>query len=100
MWRAAGDQSDPGRVWVIPKTIGLIMATIVEWIFWLVLLGTKGPKLTRRKVRHTCMNRTFRIDKARSRLGYVPKVSMKEGIEKGVKWFQEAEAQKREEKQV
>lgn len=48
VWRAAGDQSDPDRVWVIPKTIGLIMATIVEWIFWLVFLGTEEPKLTRR----------------------------------------------------
>lgn len=100
VWRAAGDQSDPGRVWVIPRTIGLIMATIVEWIFWLVFWGTKEPKLTRRKVKHTCMNRTFCIDKARSRLGYVPKVSMKEGIEKGVKWFQEAEVQEERKKQV
>ena len=100
VWRAAGDQSDPERVWVIPNTIGLIMATIVEWIFWLVFLGTKEPKLTRRRIKHTCMNRTFRIDKAKSRLGYVPKVSMKEGITKGVKWFQEAEAHGEGKKQI
>ena len=100
VWRAAGDQSDPKRVWAIPKFLGLIMATIVEWIFWLVFLGTKEPKLTRRRIKHTCMNRTFRIDKSKSRLGYVPKVSMKEGIEKGVKWFQEAEAQNKRKKQI
>lgn len=88
VWVAAGDRSDPKRVWVIPKSLGLIIATIVEWIFRLVFWGTKEPKLTRRRIKHTCMNRTFRIDKAKSRLHYVPKVSMKEGIEKGVKWFQ------------
>ena len=93
VWVAAGDRSDPKRVWVIPKNLGLIMATFVEWIFWLVFRGTKEPKLTRRKIKHTCMNRTFRIDKAKSRLRYFPEVSMKEGIEKGVKWFQETGAQ-------
>ena len=99
VWRAAGDQSDPERVWVIPKAVGLIMATFFEWIFWLVFLGNQEPKLTRRRIKHTCMNRTFRIDKAKIRLGYIPRVSMKEGIEKGVKWFQEAEAQDEREKQ-
>ena len=100
VWRAASDQSDPDRVWVISKTIGLIIATIVEWIFWLVFLGTEKPKLTRRRIKHTCMNRTFRIDKAKSRLGDVPKVSMKEDIEKGVECFQEAEAREERKKQV
>ena len=93
VWHAAGDRSDPERVWVIPKNIGLMMATFVEWVFWLVFWGSREPKSTRRKIKHTCMNRTFRIDKAKSRLGYVPEVSMKEGIERGVKLFLEVEAQ-------
>ena len=92
VWTAAGDQSDPKNVWVIPKNVGLIMATLAEWIFWLIFWGTKEPKLTRRKVKHTCMNRTFCIDKAKSRLGYRVQVSMEEGIEKSVAWFQERRA--------
>ena len=100
VWHAAGDRSDPKRVWVIPKNIGLIMATFVEWIFWLVFWGSKEPKLTRRRIKHTCMNRTFRIDKAKSRLGYVPEVSMEEGIERGVKRFLEVEAQDQSKKQI
>lgn len=100
VWHAAGDRSDPKRVWVIPKDVGLIMATFVEWIFWLVFWGSKEPQFTRRKIKHTCMNRTFRIDKAKSRLGYVPEVSMEEGIERGVKWFLEVEAQDQSKKQL
>ena len=75
-------------------------AFFVEWIFWLVFWGSKEPKLTRRKIKHTCMYRTFRIDKAKSRLGYVPEVSMEEGIERGVKRFLEAEAQDQSRKQL
>jgi sterol-4alpha-carboxylate 3-dehydrogenase (decarboxylating) len=89
VWAAAGDRSDVKNVWVIPKNVGLIMATLAEWIFWLFFWGTKEPKLTRRRIKHTCMNRTFFIDKAKSRLGYRPRVSVAEGIERGVKWFQE-----------
>ena len=100
VWHAAGDRSDPKRAWVIPKNIGLIMATFVEWIFWLVFWGSKEPKLTRRRIKHTCMNRTFRIDKAKSRLGYLPEVSMEEGIERGVKRFLEVEAQDQTKKQL
>ena len=98
VWTAAGDQSDHKRVWVIPKRLGLIMATVAKWVFWLVSWGTVEPSLTRRKVKHTCMNRTFRIDKAKSRLGYRPEVSMKEGIQRGVRWFQEAGAQDKRKK--
>ncbi|CAF9935554.1 MAG: erg26, C-3 sterol dehydrogenase [Alectoria fallacina] len=100
VWVAAGDRSDPKRVWVVPKTLGLSMATVAEWIFWLVFWGTKEPKLTRRKIKRTCMNRTFRIDKAKSRLGYHPEVSVKQGIEKGAKWFQEAGAQDKGKKTI
>lgn len=89
VWTAAGDQSDPKNVWIIPKSIGLIMATLAEWMFWLMFWGTKEPKLTRRKVKYTCMNRTFCINKAKSRLGYRPRMSMEEGIKKSVAWFQE-----------
>ena len=95
VWFAAGDRSDPKRAWVIPKSLGLIMATLVECIFWLVFWGRKEPKLTRRRIKHTCMNRTFCIDKVKSRLLYQPIVSMQEGIEVGVKWFQNIGAQQK-----
>lgn len=94
VWTAAGDQSDAKNVWIIPKNVGLIMATLAEWIFWLIFWGTKEPTLTRRKVKHTCMNRTFCINKVKNRLGYRPQVSMKDGIERSVAWFQEKRAHK------
>ncbi|KAI4124142.1 MAG: hypothetical protein LQ338_004963 [Usnochroma carphineum] len=91
VWTAAGDGTDPKAVWIIPKRLGLIMATIAEWIFWVIYWGTKEPKLTRRKIKHTCMNRTFRTEKARNRLGYRPQVGMQEAIRKSVTSFLDEE---------
>ncbi|MCJ1242459.1 erg26, C-3 sterol dehydrogenase [Varicellaria rhodocarpa] len=87
VWATAGDRTGASNVWIIPKSVGLIMATLAEWMFWLIFWGTKEPQLTRRRIKHMCMNRTFRIDKAKSRLGYRPQVTMEEGIERGVQWF-------------
>ena len=87
-WAAAGDRTDPKDVWVIPKSVGLMMATTLEWIFWLLFWGRKQPGTTRQKVKFTCMTRTYRIDKAKSRLGYKPIWGMKEGIARGVEWFE------------
>lgn len=33
------------------------------------------------------ITRTFKIDKAKKKLGYRPKLSVREGIERGVKWY-------------
>ncbi|KAL8739723.1 MAG: hypothetical protein Q9190_007502 [Brigantiaea leucoxantha] len=88
-WRAAGDRSNQSKVFVIPKGLGLILATLAEWIFWILFLGTKEPKLSRRRIKHTCMNRTFCIDKAKTKLEYRPQIDMQSAIDKSVKWFQE-----------
>lgn len=89
VWAVAGDKTDVKDVWVIPKSVGLIMATLAEWIFWLVFWGTKTPNFTRQKVKFTCMTRTYSIGKIKSRLGYRPLWSMREGIQRGVEWFEE-----------
>ena len=88
VWASAGDTTDPKDVWVIPKRVGLIMATMLEWIFWLLFWGKKQPSTTRQKVKFSCMNRTYSIEKAKKRLGYRSQWSMKEGIKRGVKWFE------------
>ena len=36
VWTAAGDQTDLKSIWIIPKNVGLIMATLTEWILWLI----------------------------------------------------------------
>lgn len=74
-------------VWVIPKSVGLALAMIVEWIVWAMSLGKQKSTMTRGGIRYSCLTRTYRIDKAKARLGYNPTVDMKEGIRRGVGWW-------------
>jgi len=83
VWAAAGDETKNEQVWTLSKDIGLLIATLMELVFWLFRLGK--PNLTRQQVQYTCMTRYFNIDKAKTRLGYEPVVTMQEGIRKGVK---------------
>lgn len=84
---AAGFPVDRKDVWVIPKQVGLALATIVEWIVWAISFGMQTSTMTRGGIRYSCLTRTYRIDKARARLGYTPTVDMKEGIRRGVDWW-------------
>ena len=91
VWRAAGDTSTEKDRWVIPKNVALVIATLLEWIYWIVFLGTKQPMFTRQKVKPSCAYRTFNIEKAKTRLGYRPLTGMEEGIRRGMDWFETPE---------
>jgi sterol-4alpha-carboxylate 3-dehydrogenase (decarboxylating) len=82
-WATAGDQTKPEEVWSLPKDVGLLIATLMEIVFFIFRLGP--PNLTRQQVKYTCMTRYFNIDKAKMRLGYTPVVKMEDGIRRGVK---------------
>lgn len=97
VWAAAGDDTKPQDVWVIPERQGLIMATILAWVFWLLFWGRRKPNFTRQKVNFTCMNRTFSVAKIKKRLGYKPIWSIDEGIERGVAWFQKERPREKKE---
>ncbi|KAL8687831.1 MAG: hypothetical protein Q9218_006104 [Villophora microphyllina] len=88
VWAAAGDTTDPKAVWVIPESLSMVMAAIVECVYWLLYRGSKKPVFSRQKVVFTCMNRTFSIAKIKKRLGYQPRWSIEEGVKRGVVWFQ------------
>jgi sterol-4alpha-carboxylate 3-dehydrogenase (decarboxylating) len=87
IWGAAGDETGPEQVWVISKGVGLPLATVIEWGFWLA--GGWTPNLTRQKVQYSCMTRYYSIEKAKRRLGYEPRWGMEEAVGRTVKWFQE-----------
>ena len=87
VWSTAGDPTQPSQVWVIDKDIGLVIASLIEWIFW--LLGRK-PNLTRKAVNYSSMTRYYNIDKAKRILGYKPLVEMEEAIVRTVKSFRES----------
>lgn len=84
VWKIAGDRTEPSQVWVIETGIGLVIASIIEWIFW--LFGRK-PNLTRRIVRFSSMARYFNTDKAKKAFGYEPLTGMEEAIVRSVKSF-------------
>ena len=92
-WRAVGWQGSPDDAWVIPRGLGLVLATIIEWIVWIVTLGQREAQFKRKAVQYSCMTRTYNIDKAKHRLGYKPVVKIDDGIKKGAIWY----AQQREE---
>lgn len=87
VWSTAGDRTEPSQVWVIDKDIGLVIASLIGWIFW--SLG-RTPNLTRKAVNYSSMTRYYNIDKAKKGLGYKPLVGMEEAIARSVKSFQES----------
>ncbi|KAK6819848.1 hypothetical protein RU639_007153 [Aspergillus parasiticus] len=82
VWRYVGDTTRPDQVWVITRPWALLLAGVLEWVFW--ALGLGEPPLTRTKVRLSCMTRYFSIDKAKKRLGYKPLVGLEDGLRQAV----------------
>jgi dihydroflavonol-4-reductase len=69
----------------IPLRPVLWLATLSEFIF--VPLGLEPP-LHRRRVSFFQNNRAFSIDKAKRLLGYQPQVSLKDGIQRTISWYE------------
>lgn len=92
VWKAAGDQTQPCQVWVIPRDFGLKVAYSMEWLYWLA--GGRKPNLSWKVFNYSTMTRYFNIDKARIRLGYRPQFDMEEGVFRTVRWIQEHQRNK------
>lgn len=82
VWGYAGDQTRPSDVWKISRDVAMLIAVVMEWVFWFLRKG--APSLDRTKVRFSCMTRYYSIDKAKRRLGYKPVVSYDEGLKRAV----------------
>lgn len=95
LWKAAGSELGTDHVWIINKQIGIPMAAAAEYIC--KLLG-KQTRFTKKGFKFSCMTRYYNINKARSRLGYKPLLSLKEGVERGTKWYIEERAKGQEKK--
>ncbi|MCJ1474334.1 erg26, C-3 sterol dehydrogenase [Lambiella insularis] len=92
VWKYAGDTKEPQKdVWVIPTSIGLPIASIIEWAFWIIWQGKTKPNLTRRIVNYSSMTRYYNIEKARKRLGYEPLVGMQEAVAQTMEWLRGVE---------
>ena len=87
---AAGYVTKQEDIKVIPRWVGLSMATIAEWVVWITSFGRKQSRMHRIGVNYSCMTRTYRIDKARRVLGYRPQVSLQEAIRRSGGSFNKA----------
>jgi nucleoside-diphosphate-sugar epimerase len=67
------------------------------WPFWLAGAACEAvcapfgvePPLYRRRVDFFTKSRAFDISRARRELGYAPKVSLRQGIERTLKWYRD-----------
>lgn len=89
IWAAASDDITPlAQVRVIPPWVVMMMAALVEYLFWFFTLAQiRPPKNFRREIlKYAFTDFTHCIDKAKERLGYKPLVSMDEGVRRAVEW--------------
>lgn len=95
MGNAAGYPTREEDVRSMPKAIGMLIAAISEWMVWIMSFGRQKSRMNRVGIKFSCMTRTFRIDKAKRALGYKPKVSLMEAIERSGKSFYRPESKKK-----
>ena len=89
---AAGHPVAPQDIKVIPVWIGLLMGWVSEWVVWLRSFGNPEaqPNMSLEGCRLSTIHRTLNMEKAKRVLGYRPRVSLDEGIERGVRsWLDE-----------
>lgn len=78
----AGDTVGEKKLKVIPKWLAYGIACILEPLYR--VLGKGVPPLTRFNVNECTQHQYYRIDKAKTRLGYKPLIGLDEGLEPAV----------------
>ncbi|KTW29303.1 hypothetical protein T552_01258 [Pneumocystis carinii B80] len=76
----------PSNIIHFPRYLGIIIAFIFEIISFIT---RKEPNFTRFRVKLTCANRYYSINKARKLLDYYPIVNLDEGIKRSLKWIED-----------
>ena len=84
---AAGHPTRKEDVRSIPKIVGLALAFVAERVVWTTPFGHRRSTMNRTGIRYSCLTRTYRIDKAKRILGYKPRMSLREGIQRSGRSF-------------
>ncbi|KAL9089156.1 MAG: hypothetical protein Q9159_002716 [Coniocarpon cinnabarinum] len=88
IWRAAGDSTSEREIWKIPPWVVMGVAAVVEACYWVFTLETRKPKALRRDLLEmTFLERTYCIDRACERLGYLPVRDRDVNVEEGIRWY-------------
>lgn len=88
VWKQDNHPVDERRVIVLNKPLAMVLAYCSKWVS--SLLG-KEPGLTPFRVRIVCATRYHNITKAKTLLGYKPRVGIEEGINRTLQWMDETE---------
>lgn len=83
MAATAGFPIEKADVWVFNMEVACFFLAMWEWIFWVITSG-RTIAVNTRMLRYTSQQRTFDITKAKKRLGYRPRVGMKEGLRRSI----------------
>lgn len=76
----------------VPRWLVRMLTPMVEGTYR--LLGAKeAPRLTQARLKFIGLNLDFSIEKARTQLGYRPRVGFDEGIRQAVEWWRKAKAE-------
>ena len=90
VWKAASWEppaDEAKKLVILPTRLALVIANVLEWVYWVGTLGTRRPGLLgKQQVWICCYTHTYRIDKARERLGYNPVPDFERGLQKAVAW--------------
>jgi sterol-4alpha-carboxylate 3-dehydrogenase (decarboxylating) len=85
-YAAMGSPVAPNEVTVIPMAAMQVTASAGEWLYTILTLGTKLPKLRRDNIDHLDRGTNWSIDKAKQRLGYQPVADQDAAIKRSVDW--------------
>lgn len=90
IWKAAGWEppaDESKKTFILPTRLALLIAVVLEWIFWVTTLGTRRPGLlSKQQVWISCYTHTYCIKKAKERLGYNPVPDFEAGLQSAVAW--------------
>lgn len=84
----AGYPVKPEEIRNIPYALVFTLVWILNWVYWVISFGNEMA-FSDRIVRMFTKERTFCIEKAKSRLDYRARYTTKEGMERAVGWYLE-----------
>ncbi len=95
IWRAAGDKARYEDVFIIPERLALALAHLIDWLCWIFTLGRVTPtRFSAHAVTHATQQHTYKIDKAKERLGYDPVPDFEGGFKRAVAVYLEEQKEK------
>lgn len=79
----------------IPAAVMMPIAYAVEWMYkMLASYGMRVPQLTPSRIRLLSCSRTFNCSKAKDKLGYIPIVSLEEGLKRTIDSYSHLRAER------